>query len=82
MCKDASGVVVGNKVGLPFREVGREEGERYAEGLGMPYFETSAVTGENVKKVFRTAARLAFKKINPSSRTGLTAIYHFECFNL
>jgi small GTP-binding protein len=61
-CKDASGVIVGNKVDLSSREVKRGEGERYAEGVGMPYFETSAVTGENVKKVFRTAARFAFKK--------------------
>lgn len=39
------------------REVSGEEAEDLAKDLNMPYMETSAVTGHNVKEVFETLSR-------------------------
>jgi len=47
-------VVVGNKADLPeSRQVAAEEGATYAQGIDATFFETSAVTGENVVEVFK-----------------------------
>ena len=34
-----------------------EEAKKFAEGFGLPYFETSVRTGEGVKEVFDFALR-------------------------
>ena len=53
-------VLVGNKNDQKAkREVNPSEASAFARELGVPYFETSAKTGYNVKKVFETAAFLA-----------------------
>ena len=53
-------VLVGNKSDQTTRrEVSSSEGLELAKHLGVPYFETSAKTGRNVEKVFKTATRLA-----------------------
>lgn len=54
-------ILVGNKNDIFKREVTREEGELLARELNAPYFETSALKGNNVEDVFKTAARIALK---------------------
>jgi len=49
-------VLVGNKNDLP-RVVPQEDGEALAEGWGVPYFEMSAKTTENVAEVFEYTMR-------------------------
>ncbi|NDJ54892.1 MAG: GTP-binding protein [Chloroflexi bacterium] len=44
-------LIVGNKVDLP-RQVSYWEAKAWATALGFPYLETSAVTGQNVERVF------------------------------
>ena len=46
-------VLIGNKCDLNGeRKVSTEEGENLAKNYGMPFYETSAETGENVQKAF------------------------------
>ena len=46
-------IIVGNKSDLVnSREVSLEEGKNYANQLGYNFYETSALTGENVKEAF------------------------------
>lgn len=51
-------ILVGNKADNPDedaggeRKVSKEEGQKMAESLDVPYFETSAKTGRNVNEVF------------------------------
>jgi len=53
-------VLVGNKNDQKTRrEVNLSEALELAKKLGVPYFEASAKTGDNVGKVFETAALLA-----------------------
>ncbi len=40
--------LIGNKIDEQYREVTEQEGEKKAEELGLPYFEISAKTGQNV----------------------------------
>lgn len=51
-------LVVGNKTDLE-RVVGAEEARAFAESIGAPYLETSALTGDGVPELFETLARLA-----------------------
>jgi len=51
-------VVVGNKIDLA-RQVSTEEGRQLASRWGVPFFETSCVTGEGVQDVFLALADLA-----------------------
>jgi len=52
-------ILVGNKIDLKKRKVTKEEGKKYAAkkskemGNKIPYLETSAKTGETIKRVFR-----------------------------
>lgn len=41
-------ILVGNKIDSPKREVEKESGIRLAKDNDLPYFETSALTGENI----------------------------------
>ena len=45
--------LVGNKIDMEEeRKVSTEEGKKLAEELGIPFFETSAKTGENIDNIF------------------------------
>ena len=45
-------VLVGNKIDLPGRAVSEQEGAKLAKEIGAVFVETSAKTGENVRKLF------------------------------
>jgi small GTP-binding protein len=51
-------LVIGNKIDLE-RVVPTEEGRAFAESIGAPYVETSALTGDGVPALFETLANLA-----------------------
>ena len=65
---DSVGIfVIGNKTDLiDERQVSREEAEKLAKGLGIPYYETSAKDGSNVEEIF---AELSKEMIKKNSRT-------------
>lgn len=49
----ASKVLVGNKIDLEKRAVAASAGKEYADGLQIPFIETSAKSGEEVEAAFR-----------------------------
>jgi len=53
-------LLVGNKVDLP-REIQRSEAESLARAWGLPYFETSCVTGVGIPELFRALAMAALQ---------------------
>jgi small GTP-binding protein len=61
ICPTARFVVVGNKNDLE-RKTSREQVEAWASSMDLPYFETSALTGEGVNGLFTTLTRLAMTK--------------------
>ena len=44
--------LIGNKIDLQYREVQQEEAQSKAKELGLPYFEVSAKTGQNLQNLF------------------------------
>ena len=46
-------IIVGNKIDLEKRQVEKEEGEEFANKMGIKYKETSAKTGEGTEEVFQ-----------------------------
>ncbi len=55
-------IIIGNKVDLAEeRKIILPMAEHLSEKLNAPYFETSALTGENVKVVFQKIAELVYK---------------------
>jgi Ras-related protein Rab-1A len=58
--KEQKFLVIGNKVDLE-RVVPEEQGKAFADSIGAPYLETSALTGAGVKWLFQGLARLALK---------------------
>ncbi|MHA2226179.1 MAG: Rab family GTPase [Candidatus Hodarchaeales archaeon] len=54
-------ILVGNKTDLLMREVSKEEATSVAREFSVPYFETSALRGENVEELFQLATRLSFQ---------------------
>ena len=54
-------ILVGSKVDAEDeREVTREQAEEFAANLGVLYFETSALTGQNIQKVFEEIAKVIY----------------------
>jgi len=53
-------VVVGNKIDLK-RTTDSQAARGFAERIGCPYLETSALTGQGVAEMFHTLAQLATK---------------------
>lgn len=54
-------VLVGQKSDQQARVVSREEAEKLAGQLGVPYVEASAKTGQNVKQSFELLARQIYQ---------------------
>ena len=48
-------ILCGNKTDLTTREVQKNEGEKFEEKEGIPFFEVSTITNENIKLKFYTA---------------------------
>ncbi len=58
-------VLVGNKIDLNFnRVVEKEEGQNFADENNMIFYETSALTAENVENVFFDACKIIGKKLD------------------
>ena len=55
-------VVVGNKIDLE-RAEGSETAPKFADIIGAPYLETSALTGNGVSEFFMCVATLAAKQL-------------------
>lgn len=68
--------MLGNKCDLAEREVSMEEGNDFAEGKGILYYETSALTGENVSEAFMGLVEKAveFQKRNEMSSKGAVTL--------
>lgn len=68
--KDVLKILVANKIDKENREITSEEGSELAEQYGIAFYETSAMTGENVEEVFKFCAQTIVKrkKFNPSFR--------------
>ena len=57
-------VAVGNKIDLAERrEISTEEARAHFEEKGVPYFETSAKTGEGVNELFDAVVRMVIERI-------------------
>jgi len=55
-------ILIGNKIDLQDdRKIILPMAEHLSEKLSAPYFETSALTGENVKSIFHKIAELVYK---------------------
>ena len=55
-------ILIGNKIDLKDdRKIIMPMAEHLSEKLNAPYFETSALTGENVKLIFHKIAELLYK---------------------
>ncbi|MFX1535186.1 MAG: Rab family GTPase [Promethearchaeota archaeon] len=55
---DIPKILIGNKIDLENREVAKEQAEKFAKKEEMLFYETSALTGANVKKIFKELTRL------------------------
>lgn len=54
-------ILVGNKADEDDRrQVARRQAEKFAANLGVLYFETSAVTGQNIQKVFEEITKVIY----------------------
>ncbi len=62
-------VIAGNKADLP-RQVTTEEGRALAKAWGVPFFETTCVTGQGIPDFFRTIAQAAVKSVRLSGKGG------------
>lgn len=56
-------ILVGNKIDLPGRQVSKREAEAFARENGMPYLETSSVTGVRIDDSFTTLGQIIFSKL-------------------
>ena len=62
-------VLVGNKIDLATeRAISSDELRVFAEKVNFPYFETSALTGENIRSMFEECAMLVYTNENRRSR--------------
>ncbi|TSK72056.1 Ras-related protein Rab-27B [Bagarius yarrelli] len=63
-CENPDIVLIGNKADLPDqREVQEKQAKELADKYGIPYFETSAATGESVDRAVVTLLDLVMKRM-------------------
>ncbi|MFX1253892.1 MAG: Rab family GTPase [Promethearchaeota archaeon] len=58
---DIPKILIGNKIDLKNREVAKEQAEKFAKKETMLFYEASALTGENVKKIFIELTKMILK---------------------
>jgi small GTP-binding protein len=61
-CGNIPLLLLGNKIDLDMRQVKKSHAEKYAKKNNLPYYETSAKTGEQVFDVFSELARVLHAK--------------------
>ena len=59
--KGVSKILIGNKCDMDTRVVTTEQGQELAAKYSVPFFETSAKSGLNIKEVFEAMAREIIK---------------------
>ena len=59
-------ILVANKIDVDKRAVDKEEGEKIAQECGIPYFECSAKTGENIDSTFNEVVKKTVEKYSNS----------------
>ena len=68
-------ILVGNKADAEDRrKVTRKQAEEFAANLGVLYFETSAITGQNIRKVFEEITKVIYitsDLTNPTAKDAL-----------
>ncbi|PAA83664.1 hypothetical protein BOX15_Mlig032469g1 [Macrostomum lignano] len=68
--EDVERVIIGNKKDMgDKRQVSQEEGDRLAREMSIPFFETSAKTGDGVEAAFRAQTELILRK-TPAAMAG------------
>ena len=61
--KDLLGILIGNKIDLPDKQVSTERGKNFAEAENLFFMETSAKTSENVAEAFGIIANKIVERI-------------------
>ena len=63
--EDCCKLILGNKSDAPGRAVTTEEAREHADGLGVPFLETSAKASTNVEEAFLTLASELLRRAPP-----------------
>ena len=73
-CPEASWTLIGNKSDITEeREVLYKEGQAFASEHNMQFFETSALTGENVEAAFNAGFSMALKRLKSQEHLQLSS---------
>lgn len=77
--KDAQVILIGNKKDMVNRVISAEQGESLAKKFEIKYYETSALSGENVDQVFEELAENILKiKLNTEEEESISLSYNSE----
>lgn len=77
--KGAQVILIGNKKDMVNRVISAEQGESLAKKFEIKYYETSALSGENVDQVFEELAENILKiKLNTEEEESISLSYNSE----
>ena len=77
--KGAEVILIGNKKDMVNRVISAEQGESLAKKFEIKYYETSALSGENVDQVFEELAENILKiKLNTEEEESISLYYNSE----
>ena len=77
--KDAQVILIGNKKDMVNRVISAEQGESLAKKFEIKYYETSALSGENVDQAFEELAENILKiKLNTEEEESISLSYNSE----